>query len=58
MLYDSHETISWGIMKNVEIIDPKEETMFTVSEKAREMVKEFFKHRQELSPMRIVKTSG
>ena len=58
MLYDSHETISWGIMKNVEIVDPKEETMFTVSEKAREKVKEFFKDRQELSPIRIVKTSG
>ncbi len=45
-------------MKNVEIIDIEEEIMFTVSEKAREMVKEFFKHRQELSPVRIVKTSG
>jgi hypothetical protein len=32
--------------------------MFTVSEKAREKVKEFFKDRQELSPIRIVKTSG
>jgi DNA-binding transcriptional ArsR family regulator len=47
-----------GIMRNVEIIDIEEEIMFTVSEKAREMVKEFFKHRQELSPVRIVKTSG
>jgi hypothetical protein len=32
--------------------------MFKVSEKAREMVKEFFEHRKELSPIRIVKTSG
>lgn len=58
MLYDSHETISWGIMKNAEIRALKEEIMFTVSEKAREMVKEFFKDRGEISPIRIVKTSG
>ena len=45
-------------MRNVEIINLEEEIMFTVSEKAREKVKEFFKHRQELSPMRIVRTSG
>ena len=32
--------------------------MFKVSEKAREMVKEFFNDRGELSPIRIVKTSG
>jgi hypothetical protein len=32
--------------------------MFKVSEKAREMIKEFFKHREEVSPIRIVKTSG
>lgn len=32
--------------------------MFTVTEKAREKVKEFFKDRQELSPVRIVETGG
>ena len=36
----------------------KEERMFKVSEKAKEKVKEFFKARQELSPIRIVVTNG
>ena len=36
----------------------KEGKMFKVSEKAREKVKEFFKARQELSPIRIIATSG
>ena len=34
MLHDSHETISWGIMKNVEIRALKEETMFLESKRS------------------------
>ena len=36
----------------------EEGQMFKVSEKASEKVKEFFKARQELSPIRIIATSG
>ena len=36
----------------------EEERMFKVSQKAREMIKEFFEDRQELSPIRIVTSGG
>jgi hypothetical protein len=32
--------------------------MFKVSEEARQRVKEFFEEKQDLSPIRIVATSG
>jgi hypothetical protein len=44
-------------VKTAEIRDLKEDKMFEISEQAKEKVKEFFK-KQDLSPIRIIETSG